>query len=159
MMAAVAALFPQPLSQLLRGVVYPVNKIEELMEGNALDEVRGADRAQNLPPIFHRSRAKGQSDDGSDGDSDDDYLDDDANERTLRKCSAASLDTLVGVGGAPTVLPPLLLALQEGIGHPGQWVALGAIADGRRDNLVPHLPRLHPFLLQQLNEPESLPQL
>ena len=121
MMAAVAALFPQPLSQLLRGVVYPVNKIEELMEGNALDEVRGADRAQNLPPIFHRSRAKGQSDDGSDGDSNDDDLDDDANERTLRKCSAASIDTLVRAVGAPAVLPPLLPALQEGISHPDQW--------------------------------------
>ena len=111
-----------------------------------------------------------------DGDTDDDDLDDDdnewtrrkcedANERTLRKCSAASLDTLVGAGGAPAVLPPLLPALQEGIGHSDKWVrkagilALGAIPDGRRDNLVPHLPRLHPFLLQQLNDPESLTQL
>ena len=111
-----------------------------------------------------------------DGDTDDDDLDDDdnewtrrkcedANKRTLRKCSAALLDTLVGAGGAPAVLPPLLPALQEGIGHLDQWVrkagilALGAIADGRRDILVPHLPRLHPFLLQQLNGPDSLPQL
>ena len=102
-----------------------------------------------------------------DGDTDDDDLDDDgnewtrrkcedANERTLRKCSAASLDTLVGAGGAPAVLPPLLPELQEGIGHPDQLVqkagilALGAIANGRRVNLVPHLPRLHPFLLVAL---------
>ena len=73
-----------------------------------------------------------------DGDTDDDDLDDDdnewtrrkcedANERTLRKCSAASLDTLVGAGGAPAVLPPLLPALQEGIGHPDKWVRKAGI--------------------------------
>ena len=78
------------------------------------------------------------ADDGLDGDTDDDDLDDDdnewtrrkcedANKRTLRKCSAASLDTLVGAGGAPAVLPPLLPALQEEIGHPDKWLQKAGI--------------------------------
>ena len=96
---------------------------------------------------------------------DDNDLDDDDNEWTLRYCSAAFLDALAGAFGAPAVLSPLLTALQEGIGHLDQWVretgiiALGGITEECRANLVPHLPWLHPFLLQQLNGPESLPQL
>jgi len=165
MMEMIAGLFPQLLPQLLRGMVYPRDKIEELMEANALDEVGGADRAQDVAPVFHKSRTKGGGDDDSDEeDSDDDDLDDD-NEWTLRKCSAASLDALSGMFGAPNILPPLLPALQEGLGHSDQWVreasilALGAVADGCKDELAPHLPQLHPFLLQQLNSPESVPQL
>mmetsp|Transcript_29209 Transcript_29209/g.62024 ORF Transcript_29209/g.62024 Transcript_29209/m.62024 type:complete len:117 (-) Transcript_29209:302-652(-) len=33
------------------------------------------------------------------------------------------------------------------------------MADGCKDELTPHMPQLHPFLLQQLVGPESLPQL
>ncbi|KAL7541029.1 hypothetical protein ACHAXR_010576 [Thalassiosira sp. AJA248-18] len=168
MMDAIVGLFPHLLPQLLKGLVYPADKIEELMEDNALDENGGADRAQDVAPVFHKSRTKGQSDDGDseDGsDDNDDDMDDDDNEWTLRKCSAASLDALSGMFGAANVLPPLLPALQEGLGHTDQWVreasilALGAIADGCKDDLTPHLPKLHPFLLQQLMAPESLPQL
>ena len=54
MMAHVAALFLRLLPQLLRGVVYPADKIEELMEGNTLDEVGGADQAQDLAPAWPR---------------------------------------------------------------------------------------------------------
>lgn len=166
--ATVVGLFPRLLPQLLKGMVYPPDKIEELVEANAADEDHGgaADRAQDVAPVFHKSRTKGQDDDSDDGsdDDDDDDLDDD-NEWTLRKCSAASLDALSGMYGAPNILPPLLPALQEGLGHLDQWVreasilALGAIADGCRADLAPHMPQLHPFLLQQLRAPESLPQL
>jgi transportin-1 len=62
-------------------------------------------------------------------------------------------------------LPSLLPALQEGLGHDDQWIreasilALGAIADGCKAELTPHLPVLHPFLLRQLTAVESTPQL
>lgn len=162
MMETIVGLFPQLLPQLLKGMVYPPDKIEELMEFNDLDE--NADRAQDLAPVFHKSKNKGQ-DEESDDDDDDDAMDDDDNEWTLRKCSAASLDALSGMFGAPNILPPLLPALQEGLGHSDQWVreasilALGAIAEGCKADLAPHLPRLHPFLLQQLTASDSLPQL
>ena len=165
MMEMVVSLFPRLLPQLLKGMVYPPDKVEELMEANALDENGGTDRAQDVAPVFHKARTKGTNDDSDDeSDDDDDDLDDD-NEWTLRKCSAASLDALSGLYGASNTLPPLLPALQEGLGHTDQWVreasilALGAIADGCKEELTPHLPQLHPFLLTQLTAPESLPQL
>mmetsp|Transcript_29209 Transcript_29209/g.62023 ORF Transcript_29209/g.62023 Transcript_29209/m.62023 type:complete len:156 (-) Transcript_29209:689-1156(-) len=112
-MEALVALFPKLQPQLLRGMVYPRDKIEELMEANAMDEADGKDRAQDVAPVFHKSKTKGG---GDDSDSDDDDMDDD-NEWTLRKCSAASLDALSGMFGANNILPPLLPALQEGLGH------------------------------------------
>jgi len=161
----IIALFPQLLPQLLKGMVYPPDKVKELMEINAVDEQNNNnDRSQDVAPVFHKSHVKGGGDDDSE-DSDDDAPDDDDNEWTLRKCSAASLDALSGLFGAPDVLPPLLPALQEGLGHADQWVreasilALGAVADGCGAGMTPHLPMLHPFLLAQLTAPESLPQL
>ena len=38
-------------------------------------------------------------------------------------------------------------------------LALGAISGGCMEELKPHLPQLHPFLLSQLTAPDSLPQL
>jgi len=169
MMEAIVVSFPQLLPQLLKGMVYPSDKIEEFMEINACDERQAqkgganADRVQDVAPVFHKSRTKGHDD--GDSDDDDDDMDDDDNEWTLRKCSAASLDALSGLFGATNILPPLLPALQEGLGHTDQWVreasilALGAIAEGCMAELTPHLPQLHPFLVTQLTAAESLPQL
>ncbi len=165
MMETVVQIFPQLVPQLLTRMVYPPEKIEELMEANAFDEsgTNENDREQDVAPVFHKSRVKGQND-SDDEDDDEDHFDDD-NEWTLRKCSAASLDALSGVFGSTNILPPLLPALQEGLSHTDQWVreasilALGAIADGCKAELTPHLPQLHPFLLTQLTSPESIPQL
>ncbi len=148
------------------------------MEENALDKRNGGaeDRDQDVAPVFHKSHTKGQgnnhggnrgkdSDDNEDKDDEDDNTDDDDNEWTLRKCAAASLDTLAGLFGASNTLPSLLPALQEGLKHDDQWVreanilALGDIADGCKAELTPHLPVLHPFLLRQLTAAESMPQL
>ena len=73
---------------------------------------------------------------------------------TLRKCPAVSMDAHSGMFGASNILPTLTLAFHQGLGHVDQWVrdastlALGAIADGYKDDLAPHLPQLNPFLLQ-----------
>eukprot|EP00984_Skeletonema_dohrnii_P034998 scaffold34593_cov122-Skeletonema_dohrnii-CCMP3373.AAC.5 len=168
MMGCVAQSLPQLLPVLLKGMVYPPDKIEELLEDNAIDERGGDDRQQDLAPVFHSAKTKGQydsDDDDSEGGGSDDEMDDDDGEWSLRKCSAASLDSLAGIFGASYVLPPLLPALQEGLRHSDQWfreasiLALGAISDGCMAEITPHLPQLHPFLLSQLTSQDSLPQL
>ena len=167
MMGCVAQALPQLLPVLLKGMVYTPEKQEELLEDNAIDENGGDDRQQDLAPVFHKSKTKGQydsDDDDSDDDGSDDEMDDDG-EWSLRKCSAASLDSLAGIFGASYVLPSLLPSLQEGLRHLDQWfreasiLALGAISDGCMTEITPHLPQLHPFLLSQLTSPDSLPQL
>ncbi len=148
-MDAIVGLFPQLLVQLLKRMVYPPEKIEELMEENTLDKLNGRaeDRGQDVAPVFHKSHTKGQGnnhgsacgkdlDDDEDEDDKDDNMDDNDKEWTLHKCAAASLDTLAGLFGASNTLPSLLPVLREGLGHDDQWVreanilALGAIADG-----------------------------
>ena len=113
----------------------------------------------------HGSARGKDSDDNKDEDDEDNNMDDNDNEWTLCKCAAASLDALAGLFGASNRLPSLLPALQEGLGHDDQWVreanilALGAIADGCKAELMLHLAVLHPFLLCQLTLAESMPQL
>jgi transportin-1 len=134
-MDAIVGLFPQLLLQLLKRMVYPPEKIEELMEENALDKQNSGseDRDQNVAPVFHKSCTKGQGndhggargkdlDDNKDKDDKDDNMDDNDNEWTLRKCTATSLDALAGLFGVLNMLPSLLPALQEGLGHDDQWV-------------------------------------
>jgi hypothetical protein len=159
-------------------MVYPPEKIEELMEENALDKQNGGaeDRDQDIAPVFHKSCTKGQGDnhgsahgkdldDNDDKDNEEDNMDYNDNEWTLRKCAAAILDALAGLFGASNMLLSLLPTLQEGLGHDNQWVGkanilvLGAIANGCKAELTPHLPVLHPFLLRQLTAAESMPQL
>lgn len=126
MMAVIANSLPQLLPILLKGMVYPPEKIEELLEDNAIDERGEDDRQQDLAPVFHKSKTKGQydsDDDESDDDGSGDEMDDDDDgEWSVRKCSAASLDSLAGIFGASYVLPPLLPVLQEGLQHTDQWV-------------------------------------
>ena len=154
-------LFPRLLPLLLKSIVYPCEKIEELTEMNAAEAEGGMDTG-DLAPVFHKSRVRGGIAEDSEDDSDQDEFDDD-NEWTLRKCSAASLDALAGVYGPSPTLPHLLPALQESLSHEDPWVreagilALGAIAEGCREELSQHLPVLHPFLLSQLAS--NLPQL
>jgi hypothetical protein len=171
-------LFPQLLTQLLKRMVYPPEKIEELMEENTLDKQNGGveDKDQDIAPVFHKSHTKGQGnnhggargkdlDNNKDKDDKDDNMDNNDNKWTFCKCAAASLDALAGLFGALNMLPSLLLALQEGLGHNDQCVreanilALGAIANGCKAELMPYLPVLHPFLLCQLTAAESMPQL
>jgi len=181
MMTAVANVFPVLIPKLVTNMVYPPDKQEELLEENRIHEAGTDDRPQDLAPVFHKNRnAHGSSsNDGATGDHNADSLEedddnqkgdadsDDALEWSLRKCAAASLDTLSSMFGPDAILPPLLPTLQEGLNHPDPWVseasilALGAIAEGCLDAMMDHLPQLHPFLLQQLSpdRPNTLPQL
>jgi hypothetical protein len=61
-MDAIVGLFPQLLPQLLKRMVYPPEKIKELMEENTLVKQNGRteDRDQDVAPVFHKSCTKGQ---------------------------------------------------------------------------------------------------
>jgi hypothetical protein len=80
---------------------------------------------------------------------------------TLRKCSAAALDVFAGnFGGA--VFNSILPYLQTNLKHE-DWqyreaavLALGAVAEGCVDVVVPHLPELIPYLISLLDDPEPL---
>lgn len=101
------------------------------------------------------------SDDDFDGDDDDG---DDANpdERwTVRKCSAAALDVFArDFRGA--VFEAIFPYLSQNLKHE-KWphreaavLALGAVAEGCMDVVVPHLPELIPYLISLLEDPEPL---
>lgn len=172
---------PHLIPVLLQRMVYSPEEQEELVSQNELAVGAGAD-GSSLKPIFHKSKAqqiKGdtdvQDDDGFMGDMDDDDDDDDGfedggNAWTLRKCAAASLDSLASLYDAELILPTLLPLLEQGMSNnnsPGaSWaqeaciLALGAIAEGCIAELTPYLGQLHPHLLQCLSpSSNALPQL
>lgn len=88
--------------------------------------------------------------------SDEDAFEQDAlSEWTLRKCSAAALDTLA-VRFPDRILPILLPLLDEQL-RCNEWMrlecvilALGAVAAGCMNEMVPRLPEVVPFLAQCL---------
>jgi transportin-1 len=159
----VQQILPRLMPILLKGMVYSEEKREELMDDNALDESNAADRVQDVAPIFHSSSAKRGGDESDDGGNGDDP--DDDNEWNVRKCSAASLDSLANMYGPEHILPPLLPLLQESLSHSDPWVreagllALGAIADGCENAMAEHMGQLHPFMMAQLTDAISIPQL
>ncbi len=166
MMQAVQSLFPQLLPGLVKCMVYPQEKVQELLERNAYEEQQGEDRAQDIAPVFHRSKTKGGGkDDGDDDDDDDDDDEFDDKEWSLRTCAAASLDSLASGYPHESVLPHLLPPLQESLSHENPWVreagilALGAISDGCGTPMGEHMAQLHPYLINQVIASDSLPQL
>lgn len=105
-------------------------------------------------------------DDLSDGEidefSEDEDGDEDPEDRwNLRKCSAAALDVLASVYHQP-IFDIILPYLKDNL-RSDQWpyreaavLALGAVAEGCLDAVVPHLPELIPYLLTLLNDGEPL---
>jgi len=172
---AVQSLLPQIIPTLVKSMVYPTDKIEDLLIMNEEEERVGVDRAQDIAPIFHRTKTKGggmkdsstpiANDDDSETDDDDGDDEYDDKEWTLRTCAAASLDVLAGLFAPEQILPNLLPALQESLAHTDPWVreagllALGAIADGCSEPMGAHMTQLHPFLLAQITGDGSTPQL
>lgn len=92
-----------------------------------------------------------------DGDGDDFGDEDPEGEWSVRKCSAASLDVFANVYHHP-VFETVLPYLRDNLRH-ATWtnreaavLALGAIADGCMDSVIPHLPELVPYLISLLND-------
>jgi transportin-1 len=80
---------------------------------------------------------------------------------TLRKCSAAALDVFATDFGGP-VFTSILPYLQTNLKHQ-DWphreaavLALGAVAEGCMDVVIPHLPELIPYLISLLDDPEPV---
>lgn len=174
MLQTVEQLLPQLIPVLLNNMVYSEEQRLELQVRNELDQEEQPQQA--MKPVFHRTKHKhdghhdghGRGDDDEDLDDDDDDLDDDDNEWNLRKYAGASLDSLANLYGAGPMLPPLLPALQQGLSSGDPWIqeasilALGAIADGCREEMSSHLGELYPYLMNILSTPEgpqTLPQV
>lgn len=181
MLDHVASLLPRLIPILLQNMIYTEENRAEIVAQNELDEGTNGG-SESLKPVFHRSRAHqnmaptshtnnagdDDDDDGYDQDdeSDGEGFEDESNEWTLRKCAAATLDSLANLYGAEPVLPNLLPALERGLASNDPWVqeasilALGAIAEGCREEMHSHMAQLHPFLLNHLASPQTpLPQV
>ncbi|KAL9594409.1 MAG: hypothetical protein Q9219_007046 [cf. Caloplaca sp. 3 TL-2023] len=171
---------------LLESMVYDEEDILRL-EGDA-DDADQEDRIEDLRPHFATtksprtatnghvglngqmatiSRPEQVDDDLSDGEveeSDDGSSANLEDRWNLRKCSAAALDVLASnFHGA--VFDVTLPYLTENLRHE-EWpnreaavLAIGAVADGCMDAVMPHLPDLVPYLLSLLNDREPVIRL
>jgi hypothetical protein len=175
----VGSLLPQLVPVLLSNMVYGPEEQFELIARNDLDMMDQDDSNNMMRPVFHKSRAQKPGDrvanphGGSDDDDDDDDAhpddngDDDGlgeegeNSWTLRRCAAASLDSLATIYGGEPLLPCLLPALETGLSSSDPWVqeasivALGAIAEGCHDEMSVHMAQLYPYLMTPLAAPET----
>lgn len=82
----------------------------------------------------------------------------------LRKCSAAALDVLASTFHQP-VFAVTLPYLKDNLRH-NDWpnreaavLAIGAVADGCMEAVMPHLPDLVPYLISLLNDVEPVVRL
>ncbi|KAI5300017.1 hypothetical protein KEM55_000515 [Ascosphaera atra] len=166
---ALAPHIPKVIPVLLENMVYDEDDAEILM--GADDDADEEDAEKDLKPQFASSRAAKVQGDGfkkageeeedelSEGeiDDDDDYGDDPEEEWTVRKCSAASLDVFATIYMDP-VFHVVLPYLKDNLNSPN-WtrresavLALGAIANGCMNSIVPHLPGLVPYLVSLLKD-------
>lgn len=148
------------------------------------DNAEEEDRDQDIKPTFAQGKVSrvdtakstshgakdsmeeaNEEDELSEGEIDDDEtedLDDDPeSEWTVRKCSAASLDSFANIYGGQ-VFTAVLPYLQENLRNE-YWakreaavLALGAIADGCMESVTPNLPELIPYLISLLNDQVSI---
>jgi transportin-1 len=185
MLETVERLLPQLIPVLLTNMVYSQEQRLELEVRNEMDMEDEEQPQKAMKPVFHRTKHKHDGQGGGGGgdhlgdqdveyngdyedDEDEDDLDDEDNEWNLRKYAGASLDSLANLYGAGPILPPLLPAVQQGLSSTDPWIqeasilALGAIADGCRDEMSAHMGELYPYLMNLLATPETpqnLPQV
>ncbi|XP_037904919.1 transportin-1 isoform X2 [Hermetia illucens] len=158
-----ASYLPRLVPILVRGMRYSEIDII-LLKGNIEEDEMIPDREEDIKPRFHKSKHTLKSEDAPDDeDDDDDGMDDDSSlsEWNLRKCSAAALDVLANVF-REDCLPVVLPILKETLFHQ-EWViketgilALGAIAEGCMQGMIPHLPELIPYLISCLSDKKAL---
>ena len=184
MLQTVEQILPQLIPILLNNMVYSHEQRIDLEAQNELDIEEEVNATQAMKPVFHKTKNKhdngGQTSGNNDGgmnneggdddddDDDDDDLNDDDNEWNLRKYAGASLDCLANLYGAESILPNLLPSVQNGLTSTDPWVqeasilALGAVADGCREEMYAHMKQLFPYLMNLLATPETpqnLPQV
>ena len=184
MRADVEPFLPQIVPRLLKSMVYTDDDIAIL--GGDEDDYNVADKPSDINPTLEHGSSKthkvnGMATerpstprrvDGAEGEEDEDaesyYSDEDDDEDysdwNLRKCSAAALDVLSNVYNAHLfeVIKPFLvqnIRSENWKIREASVLALGAIAEGCMDGVVPHLPELYPYLLSLLRDPKvSIPR-
>lgn len=163
---------PRLIPVLVRGMKYSEIDII-LLKGDVEEDEMIPDREEDIRPRFHKSRSARHAADvsvdnvpnenGGVEEDEDDCLDDDSSlsDWNLRKCSAAALDGLANVF-RDQLLPVLLPILRETLFHQ-EWdvkesgiLALGAIAEGCMNGMIPHLNELIPYLIGCLNDKKAL---
>ena len=164
---------------LLQSMIY--DEEDALLLAGESEDAEIEDKAEDMKPQFAKSKSartggfksgEGQSNENGnaaadedelsegeidDDDDDSDFGDDPEGEWTVRKCSAAALDVFSSVYHQP-VFEAVLPYLRDNLRHT-TWtnreaavLALGAIADGCMDSIVPHLPELVPYLISLLTD-------
>lgn len=167
---ALRAFLPRLVPVLLAGMVFS-QADREAMEAdrhNMLDSV--PDRAEDLKPMHYQSRGRGGGDQVGEEDEDNEEDDEDmgggggdgeVEQWNLRRCSAATLDSMAEFFGPDVLLPILLPRLYEKLQQGSVWereaciLALGAVASCVQ-GMAEQLPQLFPFLLQQLDDKAGL---
>jgi transportin-1 len=182
MRADVEPFLPDIVPRLLKSMVYTDDDVAIL--GGDEEDYHVADKASEINPQLEHSQSKSHKvngmaterpptprhADGADGAEDEDaesydgYSDDDDDDEgysdwNLRKCSAAALDVLSNVYKAHLfeVIKPFLvqnIRSENWKIREASVLALGAIAEGCMDGVVPHLPELYPYLLSLLRDPK-----
>ncbi|TDZ21519.1 Importin subunit beta-2 [Colletotrichum sidae] len=168
---------------LLESMVYSGEEIALL--GGASDDEDEDDREEDIKPTFAKKssartanpnasedsaqngngyeKIAGMEDDLEEGEIDElEDGDENPDERwTIRKCSAAALDTFARDFSDP-VFTAILPYLTSNLKHE-EWqyreaavLALGAVADGTINAVTPHLPELVPYLLSLLEDNEPI---
>lgn len=144
---------PRLIGVLLSNMIYTEDD-EALLD--AEDDESVPDRDQDIRPRFKQSRLHGSAGGEEEEEDDDDII----NAWNLRKCSAAGLDILSSVFG-DEMLPVLMPLLQTKLESKGDslWkereaavLALGAVAEGCINGLLPHLTQIVTFLLPLLED-------
>ena len=180
---ALRGFLPRLVPVLLAGMVFSQADREamEADKANMLDSV--PDRAEDLKPMHYQSRGGrgGSAGEGEGGGEEEEEEEDDGEgcedgmggsgdeveQWNLRRCSAATLDTIAEFFGPDVLLPILLPQLYAKLQQGSVWereaciLALGAVASCM-EGMAEQLPQLFPFLLQQLDDKAGMatnPQL
>lgn len=140
---------------------------EQILLKNEQHDSSIPDDDQDIEPKYYKSRTNEFSDEDdeeetySDDDFDDDYNDDtDYSNWNIRKCAAATLDSLAQIYRAD-LLPVFIPIIQQRMKEANHWsiqesiiLAIGAVGKGCYRSLTDYLPELMPFLFQQLKSTE-----
>ncbi|KIJ51420.1 hypothetical protein M422DRAFT_158398 [Sphaerobolus stellatus SS14] len=159
-------LLPKVAFALLDCMVYSENDLEWVYADD--DDAHVPDKQTDIKPrhyggkdhgFDHVSEAGGSELD--EFEDDDDFDDEIGTEWNVRKCAAAAFDVLATRFGGELMdvsLPALKEKLwsQDWLQRECGILALGAMAEGCIDVIVPHLPVLVPYLINMLNDPKPL---
>ncbi|EGC40393.1 hypothetical protein DICPUDRAFT_44597 [Dictyostelium purpureum] len=169
---------PSLIPILLNGMVYSESDSQFLDHG---DDAMTPDRPEDIKPFISQTKSHGSGAQGGDqgfvqaeqqkseedeedyDDDDEDYNDFEDEEWTIRKSSAYALDVLSGIFQDAEYLSVTLPLIEQRMNDSNPWpvresaiLALGAIADGSKEGLAPHLGKVVPYLVNTLNDSKPL---